>query len=137
MTHTPNVERTARTRAALIQAARTAFATEGYVATSTPGIAQDAGVSRGALYHHFADKAELFRAVDEHEQAAVATAIEQATANQADPLAALRIGGETYLETMRDPGRRRILLVDGPAILGNDAMREIDQRHGGRTLAEG
>src|SRR5688572_2283235 len=92
MISTPNPERTARTRAALVQAARAAFATNGFTATSTPRIAEDAGVSRGALYHHFADKAELFRAVVEHEQAAVATAIEQATSTVDDPLLALRTG---------------------------------------------
>jgi AcrR family transcriptional regulator len=137
MSGTPNVQRTARTRALLIEAARASFATEGYAAASTPRIADEAGVSRGALYHHFDGKPDLFRAVVEQEQRDIATAIERAVANIPDPVTALRAGGDAYLDAMRDPGRRRILLVEGPAILGTKAMREIDQLHGGRTLAEG
>ncbi len=137
MTATPNVERTERTRAALIQAARAAFATDGYATTSTPRIAEQANVSRGALYHHFANKADLFRAVVEHEQANVAAEILRATTPLTNPIDALAAGTDAFLNAMRDTGRRRILLVDGPAILGPATMREIDQQHAGRTLAGG
>ncbi len=137
MTATPNVERTERTRAALIQAARAAFATDGYAPTSTPRIAEQANVSRGALYHHFAGKADLFRAVVEYEQASVAAEILRATSPITNPIDALAAGSDAFLNAMRDTGRRRILLVDGPAILGPATMREIDQRHAGSTLAGG
>lgn len=137
MTATPNPERTERTRAALIQAARTAFADLGYAAASTPKIASAAGVSRGALYHHFPAKEDLFTAVVEQEQAAVAASILRITAPVTNPIDALHAGTEAFIAALRDPGRRRILLIDGPAILGTSTIREIDQRHAGRTLAEG
>jgi AcrR family transcriptional regulator len=131
-----NALRAGRTRAALLDAARTLFARNGYAATSTPAIVREAGITRGALYHHFTDKADLFRAVVEREQAAIAGEIEKASASS-NPVAAIRHGGEAFLDAMRDPGRRRILLVDGPAVLGTAAMREIDARHAGRTLVAG
>jgi AcrR family transcriptional regulator len=137
MTAIPNVERSERTRTTLIQAARTAFATDGYGPTSTPRIAEEAKVSRGALYHHFASKADLFRAVVEYEQATVAAEILSATTPLTNPIDALTAGTGAFLNAMRDPGRRRILLVDGPAILGAATMREIDQQHAGNTLAQG
>lgn len=137
MTATPNVERTERTRAALVQAARHAFATDGFAATSTPRIAEQANVSRGALYHHFASKSDLFRAVVEYEQESVAGEILRATTPLTNPVDALAAGTGAFLNAMSDAGRRRILLVDGPAILGAATMREIDQRHAGQTLAEG
>lgn len=137
MIESKNAVRSERTRAALITAARDLFANDGYAATSTPDIVRQANVSRGALYHHFADKLDLFRAVVEYEQATVAREIDHASQEVADPIAAIRLGGEAFLEAMRDPGRRRILLIDGPAVLGTEVMREIDTRHAGRTLVEG
>jgi len=132
-----NAVRSERTRAALIAAALDLFATGGYAATSTPDIVRVANVSRGALYHHFPDKLNLFRAVVEAEQATVAREVNRASQEVDDPVAAIRLGGEAFLEAMRDPGRRRILLIDGPAVLGVAAMRKIDARHAGRTLVEG
>lgn len=137
MIESKNAVRSERTRSTLIAAARDLFATHGYAATSTPDIVRQANVSRGALYHHFKDKADLFRAVVEAEQAAVAREIDDASRKEDDPVAALRLGGEAFLDAMHDPGRRRILLIDGPAVLGTDAMRQIDARHAGRTLVEG
>jgi AcrR family transcriptional regulator len=132
-----NAIRSDRTQTVLIEAARDLFATDGYAATSTPCIVQTANVSRGALYHHFVDKADLFRAVVSHEQASVAIEIESASNTTADPVAAIRLGGEAFLNAMRDPGRRRILLIDGPAVLGADEMRAIDTDHAGQTLVDG
>ncbi|MDQ3443021.1 MAG: TetR/AcrR family transcriptional regulator [Chloroflexota bacterium] len=137
MIESKNAVRSERTRTALIAAARDLFATGGYAATSTPDIVRVANVSRGALYHHFADKLNLFRAVVEAEQATVAQEVDRPSQEVDDPVAAIRLGGEAFLEAMRDPGRRRILLIDGPAVLGVAAMREIDARHAGRTLVEG
>ncbi len=132
-----NAARSERTRAALIGGARDLFASGGYAATSTPDIVRQANVSRGALYHHFADKLDLFRAVVDAEQATVAREIDHASRDVDDPVVAIRLGGEAFLDAMRDPGRRRILLIDGPAVLGVDTMREIDTRHAGQTLVEG
>ena len=132
-----NAVRSERTRVVLIAAARDLFATGGYAATSTPDIVRQANVSRGALYHHFANKLGLFRAVVDAEQATVAWEIDAASGHADDPIAAIRLGGEAFLEAMHDPGRRRILLIDGPAVLGTATMREIDARHAGHTLVEG
>ena len=141
MAESKNVLRSERTRAALLQTARERFASDGYAATSTPTIVAEAGVSRGALYHHFRDKAELFQAVVEAEYASVAGAIEAAAGAEmtrtSDSVAILAAGGDAFLDAMRDPGRRRILLIDGPAVLGPDVMREINARHTGKTLRAG
>lgn len=133
---TANVKRTERTRRLLIRASRALFAQDGYAATSTPAITAEAGVSRGALYHHFGDKAGLFRAVIDAEQEQLARAIEEAP-DVDDPIEAIIRAGEAFLDAMRDPGIRRLIYIEGPAVLGDDAMREIDSTHGARTLAEG
>lgn len=137
LSESKNAVRSERTRAALIGAARDLFAAGGYTATSTSDIVRQANVSRGALYHHFTDKMNLFQAVVDAEQATVAREIDDASQAVTDPVAAIRLGGEAFLDAMRDPGRRRILLIDGPAVLGTAVMREIDARHAGRTLVEG
>lgn len=132
-----NLERSDATRDALLTAARGLFAAKGYAATGTPEIVAEAQVTRGALYHHYADKADLFRAVVEREHAAVAAEIEAASPEGLEPVAAIIAGGEAFLDGMADPGRRRILLIDAPAVLGPDEASAINARHGGRTLVEG
>lgn len=131
-----NTERTERTRSILISTARELIAQEGYAATSTPMITKEAGLSRGALYHHFEDKAALFRAVIEVEQERVASVIEQVPLAD-DPVDTMLIAGEAFLNAMSDQGSRRLIYVEGPAVLGEETMRAIDAEHGGRTLAEG
>ena len=133
----PNRERTETTRAALISAARRLFIEKGYADTATPDIVAAAGVTRGALYHHFADKQALFHAVVEQEAAIVAAEIERAAPDASSAVAALLAGGDAYLDAMREPGRTRLLLLDGPAVLGRDRMDAIDNHHGNRTLREG
>jgi AcrR family transcriptional regulator len=131
-------ERREETRGQLLKAARAAFAEQGYAETGTPEIVARAGVTRGALYHHFADKSALFAAVVEAEHAAVAQSIEAAgDANTDDPVAALLAGSEAFFAAMSDAGRRRILLVDAPSVLGRAALDEIDARHGLETLVCG
>ena len=131
-------ERRAETRGQLLAAARQLFAERGFAETGTPDIVAAAGVTRGALYHHFADKTALFAAVVEAEHAAVAESIEAAgDAMPEDPVAALLAGGDAFFAAMRDEGRRRILLVDAPAVLGRAALDEIDARHGLETLVCG
>lgn len=131
-----NAERSNTTRSRLIAVARQAFVTHGYAATSTPDLVEAAGVTRGALYHHFADKQALFRAVIESESAAVAAEVE-AAAWSGSPIDALVAGGEAYLQAMAVPGRTRLLLVDAPAVLGQEEVDAIDSRNGVRTLHEG
>jgi AcrR family transcriptional regulator len=131
-------DRRSETRRQLLAAARRLFAEKGFADTGTPEIAAAAGLTRGALYHHFADKTALFAAVVEAEHEAVAASIDAAgEANPTDPLAALQAGSRAFFEAMDDPGRRRIMLVDAPAVLGREALDAIDVRHGRETLVCG
>jgi AcrR family transcriptional regulator len=131
-------ERREETRGQLLAAARALFAEKGFAETSTPEIVAKAGVTRGALYHHFADKTALFAAVVEAEHADVADGIEAAgDTTPSDPVAALLAGSEAFFVAMSDAGRRRILLVDAPAVLGRAALDEIDARYGLETLVCG
>lgn len=132
-----NRDRSETTRAELVAAARKLFVERGYAETGTPDIVTAAGMTRGALYHHFADKQALFRAVAEAEAKAVADEIEKAAPPSLFARDALLAGGEAYLAAMAEPGRTRLLLLDGPAVLGRAGMDEIDDRHGNRTLREG
>jgi AcrR family transcriptional regulator len=131
-----NRDRTETTRRDLIAAARKLFTEKSYAETSTPEIVEAAGVTRGALYHHFADKQALFRAVVEQEAEEVASEIERAAAPSLPARDALISGSDAYFAAMRVPGRTRLLLLDGPAVLGRAKMDEIDSRHGSRTLRE-
>lgn len=132
-----NRARTAATRAALVAAARELFAAKGYADTGTPEIVSTAGVTRGALYHHFSDKLELFRAVVEAEAVAVAEAIASATTEAERPLDAMLTGADAYFAAMSEPGRGRLLLLEGPATLGLREMDEIDRRTGADELRQG
>ncbi|MDQ0012059.1 AcrR family transcriptional regulator [Variovorax boronicumulans] len=132
-----NRERTESTQLALIEAARALFVSKGYGDTSTPEIAQAAGITRGALYHHFADKRDLFRQVLAREAMAVAADIEAATPEQLSPREALLQGSEAYLNAMTVPGRTRLLLVDGPAVLGMAEAMAIDDANAAQSLREG
>lgn len=132
-----NREKTEQTRAELVAAGRRLFVERGYADTATPDIVEAAGVTRGALYHHFEDKRALLAAVVEQEAAAVAQAIEAVAPKQATPRQALVQGGEAFLDAMRDPGRTRLLLLEGPAVLGLKMMSDIDARHGGGSLQAG
>jgi AcrR family transcriptional regulator len=125
-------DRSAATRAALIEAARPLFAEQGYAAVGTEAIVRAAGVTRGALYHQFEDKAELFAAVFEAVEAEVMErlAAEVSAAETTDPIAALDIGADAWLRACSDPEVRRIVLLDAPAVLGWARWREISMRHG-------
>ncbi len=132
-----NRERTEATRAALLDAARTLFVRNGYAQTSTPEIAARAQVTRGALYHHFTDKRDLFRAVLDREAEAVAAQIRAATPAALPAKEALLAGSVAYLDAMVIPGRTRLLLIDGPAVLGLGEIAAIDAAHPAQTLREG
>jgi AcrR family transcriptional regulator len=132
-----NRERTENTQLALLEAARALFVSKGYGDTSTPEIALAAGITRGALYHHFADKRDLFRQVLAREAMAVAADIEAATPEQLGPREALLEGSEAYLGAMTVPGRTRLLLVDGPAVLGVAETMAIDDANAAHSLREG
>lgn len=137
ITRRSNRDRTEATRADLIAAARKLFIEKPYAETGTPEIVAAAGVTRGALYHHFADKQALFAAVVEQEAELVAQEIDRASPPSLFARDALIAGSDAYLAAMRTPGRTRLLLLDGPAVLGRAGMDEIDNRHGNRSLREG
>jgi AcrR family transcriptional regulator len=132
-----NKQRSDATRAALIAAGRALFTERPYGEIGTPEIVGKAGVTRGALYHHFADKQALFAAVVDAEAAAVAREIEQSSAQGAEPAEALLAGGRAYLDAMAAPGRTRLLLLDAPAVLGHAEAEAIDMCHSARTLQDG
>ena len=132
-----NRERTETTRLALIEAARALFVSKGYGDTSTPEIAEAAGITRGALYHHFADKRDLFRQVLRREAEAVAADIEAATPERLTPRKALLDGSEAYLNAMTVPGRTRLLLIDGPAVLGLAEVMAMDDATSANSLRQG
>ena len=129
---TKHDERSEATRGALIAAARALFALRGFAAVGTEEIVRAAGVTRGALYHQFADKRELFAAVFEQVEAEVTTETARAAvaSGASDPLAVLRVGALGWLEACSEPEVQRIVLLDGPAVLGWAAWREIGMRHG-------
>jgi AcrR family transcriptional regulator len=133
-----NAARTKATREALIGAARALFVEKGYAETATPEIVKKAGVTRGALYHHFDDKAALFLAVVRAEYEAVERDItESATREPKDAIDALMLGSQAYMEAMRAPGRVRLLLLDGPAILGRLTLDAIDRETSADSLRLG
>ena len=132
-----NSERTETMRAALIAAARSLFIEKGYAETTTPDIVETAGVTRGALYHHFEDKKALFAAVITDEARKVSEEIETASAASATARDALLAGTSAHFDAMAVPGRTRLLLLDGPAVLGSTAMRQVDEEYSEASLKAG
>lgn len=133
-----NQARTKATRDALTRAARALFVEKGYADTATPEIVKSAGVTRGALYHHFADKADLFRTVVRTEFETVEREINASTVDaEMEGLDALLSGSLAYLSAMQEPGRVRILLLDGPAVLGRLEIDAIDQETSADSLRIG
>ena len=130
-------ERLAATRAALLKEARAIFATAGYEAAATEEIVKRAKVTRGALYHHFKDKRDLFEAVVEEVARGIATTIDDTAVPSRTPLETLVEGMRAFLDACLDPAVRRIYLIDAPAVLGWHRWREIDAPHGVRSLREG
>jgi AcrR family transcriptional regulator len=119
------------TRAALIATARALFAERGYAGVGTEEIVRTAGVTRGALYHHFAGKKELFEAVYEDvERQLVEQIAASAISSATDPLEALHAGAQAFLDACEDPAVQRIALVDAPSVLGWEQWREIGLRYG-------
>jgi AcrR family transcriptional regulator len=125
-------ERSARTRAALIAAARSLFTSNGFGGVGTEAIVRAAGVTRGALYHQFPDKTELFAAVFEAVEGELMQRIGAAVAaaQPEDALSALRIGAAAWFEACREPEVQRITLIEGPAVLGWARWREIGMSYG-------
>jgi AcrR family transcriptional regulator len=130
-TRRTQAERAADTRESLIAAARALFAEHGFADVALETIVRAAGVTRGALYHHFPDKSELFAAVFEQVEAEVAARMGEAiaSANQTDPIEVMRLGAGFWLDACADPEIQRIVLVDAPAVLGWTRWTEIGNRY--------
>lgn len=124
-------DRSAATRDALVAAARRLFAAQGFAEVPTDAIVAEAGVTRGALYHQFADKVALFDAVLDAVEADVAgrLAADVAAAGITDPVDAMRRTVRTWLTICVEPEIRRIALVDGPSVVGWSRWREVCQQH--------
>jgi AcrR family transcriptional regulator len=115
----------------LIAAARELFAERGYANVGTEEIVQKAGVTRGALYHHFkGGKEELFRAVLVQLSVELMQQVMVAAGAQADPFEELVAGADAFLDASMTPDIQRIMLIDGPAVLGWEVWRSIDSEHG-------
>lgn len=122
-----NAQRSKATRAALIASARTLFVEHGFAETGTPEIVKNADVTRGALYHHFADKTDLFRAVIAEEAEAVAEEIARNAAHSESVIEGIINGSDAYFRAMAVPGRARLLLIDGPSVLGQKELHDLDK----------
>ncbi len=125
-------ERRATTRAQLMGAARKLFADKGFADVSTQTIVATAGVTRGALYHQFADKTDLFAAVYEEVERDLVTGIAHRIAEEgpSDPLAAMRLGARLFLDHCAAPDVQQIVLIDAPAVLGWDRWRAVGVKYG-------
>ncbi len=125
--HRTQVERSEATRGALTSAARQLIAQRGYASVGTPEIARAAGVTRGALYHQFADKRSLFAAVTEAVERDTTERLLAAISARApsDPLAALHLAIDAWLDACEDQEVRQILLTDAPNVLGWEAFRDL------------
>jgi AcrR family transcriptional regulator len=105
------------TRNLLIEVARERFTDQGYAATSIDDVIQRAGVARGALYHHFAGKEALFRAVYEQVEGEVVASVLEAAASQSTPWDSVRAGLSAFLDACLEPAFRRIVVLDSVSVL--------------------
>jgi AcrR family transcriptional regulator len=119
-------ERSEATTGALVGAARELFARDGYEATSLDAVAAKARVTKGAVYHHFEGKRQLFEAVFTREVSRLSEVLAAAYARKKDPWDAFESGCRAYLEDCLDPGVQRIVLLDAFAAIGWEAMRRLE-----------
>jgi AcrR family transcriptional regulator len=129
-------ERRAATRRALLGAARSLFAEKGYHGAAAEKIVGRAGLTRGALYHHFEDKKDLFRVVVDEMEGEIDEEIEAAERAQSGLPEAVMAGYRAFLDAVLDPEMRRTFFLEGPSVLGWE-WREIDARHAVGKIEEG
>jgi AcrR family transcriptional regulator len=138
LTTSRQADRSSATRARLVDAARELFTERPYADVGTEEIVRRAQVTRGALYHHFDDKRDLFRAVHEQMEGEVVDKIQKRMASfSGDPVEGLQAGVRSYLDACADPSFARITLVDAPAVLGWEEWRRIDEEHALRLVLAG
>ncbi|NUK02671.1 TetR/AcrR family transcriptional regulator [Streptomyces lunaelactis] len=136
MTHGVRVQQREHTRRALLRESRRLFSTLGYSAVGLSEIVRAAGVTKGALYHHFDSKAELFRAVLEEVQQEVAEQVAATADAHEVAWDQLTTGCQAFLSASTAPAIQRIMLVDGPAVLGWSEWRAMNEATSARHLAE-
>jgi AcrR family transcriptional regulator len=132
-----HADRSHATRAALLRSGRALFAERGFAGTAREEIVERAGVTRGALHHHFGTKQDLFAAVFEELEGELAARIATAAMAGDDPRDQLHRGCHEFLDAALDPAVQRIVLLDAPAVLGWAAWREVDARYGLGLVTEG
>ena len=130
-------DRSHATRAALLASGRALFAERGFAGTAREEIVERAGVTRGALHHHFGTKQDLFAAVFEELESELAARVAFAAMAGDDPRDQLRRGCHEFLDAALDPAVQRIVLLDAPAVLGWAAWRDVDARYGLGLVTEG
>ncbi len=119
-------ERTEATTSALVEAARELFARDGYEATSLAAVAARANVTKGAVYHHFEGKQQLFEAVFTREVERMAAPLVAAYTRKKDPWDAFQAGCRAYLDECLDPAVQRIVLRDAFTAIGWEEMRRLE-----------
>jgi AcrR family transcriptional regulator len=122
-------ERSETTTAELLSAARRLFAADGYQGTSLDDVVDTVGMTKGAVYHHFPSKRELFAAVFEQQERELARISANAYRRKRDPWDGLLAACRAYLEAQLDPGVQQITLLDGPSVLGWETLRAIEAQH--------
>jgi AcrR family transcriptional regulator len=123
------VERGKATRERLVEAGRDLFGARGYEATSIEAILERAGVRRGALYHHFESKQELFDAVLDRVVSEIASEVRLIAGAKRDPVESLHAGCGAWLKKALDPAFQRIALLDPPSVVGWTRWRALDEEH--------
>lgn len=126
---TRKAEQSRETQDRLIKVAKELFTSKGYAGTAMEDLVAKAGMTRGALYHQYADKRDLFRAVFEAVEAELGQQLAMAVAAETDPWGMLRAGARAFLASATEPAMRQIVLIDGPAVLGWEEWRRIDSQH--------
>jgi AcrR family transcriptional regulator len=132
VSHVPGTSRRAQysasTRRALVDVAEQLFTEHGYAATSLDAIVAGADVTKGALYHHFSGKQALFEAVFEKIESAGAQTVQATLREQRDPWEKAIAGLRAFLDVVRQPSYSRIVVQDGPSVLGYERFREQEER---------
>src|ERR1700678_1648343 len=124
-------ERREATWAAIVKAAKRLFGDRGFAGTNMDNVATSAHVAKGAVYHHFETKEALFEAVFDEVSEDLVAEVDRAARSEKDALAAMAAGTQAYFAACAKDATGQIILRDGPAVLGWERWREIDEAHFG------
>lgn len=130
-------ERRSKTRAAILAAATAKFGSVGFAETTVDSIASDASVAKGAIYHHFRNKDEMFECVFETVSSDLAQSVASAAQSKGEPLVSLMEAVRTYFRLCSDPAIARITLQDAPRVLGYERWKMLDAAHFGGLVTGG